>query len=1115
VLALLALLSAACSTGAPGGSLAFTTRAGPVALPPAHAEGLPVLAVGSRVEGEIGGTDVQEYRLDLPAAAYARVTVEQRSDVALELRDPDGSVVARSDGPGGHHPPEQLSWITVAAGSYRLLVSAHDPQASRGSYALNVDELRPAVAGDEQLVAMERDAAEAYQRGFNPKAEDKRQAVAVLQRVLAAWWAAGDRRREAQTLNDIGNLQINQGDNTEAIGSLQAALDLARSLDLRREQARACGQLGRVLRRTGEDKVRILGLYHESLRLWRDLGDLTGEADALFNVGVLYADDGDPETALSFYEQALKVQDAAGLLAPEAFTLAAIGLIARDKGDASRALDCFTRGLELARRSGDRSAETYLLYSTASFHLRRGELQRAIELFTQALNLYREQGDLSQEARSLMSLGSTNVYLGDYDRASECYRQALNLHREAHDSSGEQLALVYLGLVLQLRGDTDEALESYTKALALARESGQVQLARVLYYLGRADVSLGRPAEAVPLLEEALKLNERMKSTLGTALTLIELGNAAHALGDDQRSSDHLRKALELGHSLQNFVVENTALSAIAHLERDRGNLPAARGAIEEALRLVDSMRSKVASQRLRVSFFASHQAYYGTYLDILMRQHEVAPETNDLATAFAASERARARGLLDLLAEGRIDVRRGIDPDLKQREDEIDSRISALQSQMLDDLSARAWDASKAESLRAALQRAAEDREELDWEIRRRNPRYAAVRDPKPLQLADVQRLLDRRTALLEYAAGETRSFLFVVTAEGLTSYVLPPVAQLTDEVRRLGTALQKPGRRNFGLYAGLARKLYQEIISPAAEALAAKDHLIIAPDGPLYSLSFEALLTRDPAQDQRFADLPFLIWEKSVSYVPSAGVLAELEQPWVRPPAAVPPLRFVGFADPEVAVTAKMVPSTALRSGSLAAELPGLGRLAQSRREVTDIASLYKPDESRLYLGSEATEENVKNTERLRNARRIHFATHGLLDATKPELSGLLLSRGPGSREDGLLQVYEIFNLQLDADLVVLSACETGAGVMVSGEGLVGVTRALLYAGARSVVVSLWQIDDASTPGLMLSFYRHLDQDADKAEALRLAKLEMIRQGTFAHPFYWAPFILIGKPQ
>jgi CHAT domain-containing protein/tetratricopeptide (TPR) repeat protein len=1133
--AALLLLCVACAGGTPHGSLSLAGGTGGKA--PGGGRPAPArLAVGARIEREIGGAETQELLLELPAAAYARVTAEQNgADVALELRGPDGAVLTRSDGPGGHRVPELLAWITPAVGSYRLLVTPHDRRAPRGVYALALEEARPTVAGDEERVATERAAADARQRSFCEKVEDKRRALEDLRQVLAAWRRLGDAEGEAVALNDLGKLQITLGENQEATALLQQALALARTLRDRREEARALGQLGRVLRRTGGDRAEVLALYEGALRLARELGDGAGEGEVLYNIGVLHADQGDAKTASSYYQQALTVQEAAGVLAPQALSLAAIGLVARDQGDAARALDCFNRGLELARGSGEGSTQAYLLYSTASFHLRRGEMQRAIELFTEALDLYRAQGDRTQEARVLMNLGSANSNLGDLDRALDDYQKALDLHREGGDRDGEVIALLYQGAVLQVRGDTAGAVARFTTALETARATGYTPgLAQALLDLGRAELALGHAAEGVRWLEEALALNEKIGNTLGRAMTLIKLGSAAHTLGDDTRAAGQLREALDLGRGMQYFVVECGALAALARLERDRGDLPAARAAIEEALHLVDSVRSKVASQQLRVSFLASRQADYALHLDILMRLHAADPAGGYLPAALASSEQARARGLLDLLAEGRIDVRRGIAEDLKQREDEIDGRISAYQTQMLADLSAGTWDGVKATRLEGEMKQAAEDREELDWEIRRRNPRYAAVRNPSPLRPEEVQALLDERTAFLEYAVGEERSYLFVVTREGLTSYTLPPAARLAEEVRRIGSGLEKPGRRGFGVYVDVARELYRELLTPAGAVLAGKTHLVVAPDGPLHFLSFEALLTRDPGAAQGFAELPYLIGDKSVTYVPSASVLAELAEPRQRAaassgapgaPSGAEPLQFVGFADPVPAVAGGagaagapgggLVARAGLRDGSLAAALPGLGRLAQSRREVAGIAGLYGPGAARLYLDGEATEENVKDNELLRHARRIHFATHGLLDEKQPELSGLLLSRGAGSREDGLLQVYEIFNLQLDADLVVLSACDTGLGTMVSGEGLVGVTRALLYAGARSVVVSLWQVDDASTPDLMAGFYRHLDQDADKTESLRLAKLEMIRQGRFSHPYYWAPFILIGEPR
>ena len=1075
-----------------------------------------------RVEQEIGGEEVREHRIDLPAGSYARVTVEQAAiDVALELRGPDGSVVSRTSSVGGHRVPELVSWIAPAAGSYRLLVSVQDRQAPSAVYAVTLEEVRPAAAGDEARVAVERAAAEARQRSFCERAEDKRKALEDLRRVLAAWQAAGDPLETARTLNDIGDLHVRLGEEDAALPVLAQALELARGSGDRREQARALSHLGLASQHQRMKMKDVFDLYRRSLDLWRGLGDRAGEAEVLYNLGVLHADEGDAATAIPYYEQALDLQQKAGAIADEAFTLAALGLIAYNRGDMSGALEGFDRGLDLARRSGNRPAEVYLLYLTGNIHLRRGELQRAVELYTTALDLYRIQGDRTQEASVLTNLGSAYVYLGDLDRALDCYRTALEICRESQDRRLQLFPLLYLGRVLQLQGDTEGAQAHYTEASDLARALNyEPGLAQSLYFLGRADLALGRNAAGARWLEEALSLNQKMSDDPSKAQVLLELGRAAHARGDDELAADQFRQALDLGRSLQYFVVEAAAQGGIARLERDRGNLPAARTAVEDALRILESVRSKVASQRLRVSFVASQKAYYGLHLDILMRLHEQDPGGGYLTVALAASERARARGLLDLLAEGRIDVRRGIAADLKQSEEEIDNRISGLQGQMLSDLSAGKWNAAKAAEMEKKIQQAQEDREKLEWEIRSRHPRYAAVRYPESLRLEEIQALLDGRTAFLEYAVGEERSFLFVVTREGLTSYVLPPASRLADEVRRVRTGLEKAGRRSFGLYVETAARLYQELIAPAAGVLAQKPHLIVAPDGPLHFLSFEALLTADPGlRDQGFDGLPYLIRDRSVTYVPSASVLAELAQPrelGKQTEAASAP-RFIGFADPipnvaATAGTAAAVPA-ALRDGSLASLLPGLGLLAESRQEVSGIAGLYGPGEARLYLDREATEENVKENDLLRTAHRIHFATHGLLDEKQPELSGLILTRAPGSRENGLLQVYEIFNLQLDADLVVLSACNSGLGTMVSGEGLMGVTRALLYAGAHSVVVSLWQVDDASTPDLMVSFYRHLDRDGDKAESLRQAKLEMIDGKRFAHPFYWAPFILIGE--
>ena len=375
---------------------------------------------------------------------------------------------------------------------------------------------------------------------------------------------------------------------------------------------------------------------------------------------------------------------------------------------------------------------------------------------------------------------------------------------------------------------------------------------------------------------------------------------------------------------------------------------------------------------------------------------------------------------------------------------------------------------------------------------------------NPTILEPQRIQELLDDRTALLEYAMGSESSYLFVVTRDRMEGYRLPAAGELSEQVEVFREALEKGGRRQFSRYADSAHQLYRALLGPAEEILRDKPRLIVSPDGPLLLLSFEALLTRPVPSLRTYADLPYLLAEKSVTYVPSASVFAELGGGAVSGavsdavPAAAGTGLFLGFADPDYAQTG----------------LPSLPSLPSSRTEVQEIARLFPSDHVRLYLGADASEANVKENPALKTARWIHFAVHGFFNEERPELSGLVLSQGGDQKDPGLLQAYEIFNLDLAADLVVLSACDTALGKNVSGEGILGVSRTFLYAGASSVIVSLWQVSDASTSDLMIRFYRHLSQSGDKAEALRLSKLELIRQGRFDQPYHWAPFILIGRP-
>lgn len=1064
----------------------------------------PLLETGKTLEREIRAGEVHEYRIAVRAGDYARVTVDQSgADVALRLAGPAGEEVAASDGVAGRKEGELVSWIAASGGDFHLFLTPRE----EGIYKLTLEELRPSKEGDRERLAAERAYMEAAHWLALEDQDSKEKALRELQEALGLWKSIGDRPREVEALNQIGAIHRKRGKAVFAVALYGRALALARESGDRRGEAQAWNNLGAAHHQLGQYPVAIQDL-EEARRIWEELEEPNELATTLYSLGVLQYDGDEMAAALESFNRALDLRRELRQESGQAILLNGIATIHREQGEGDRALELYREALELSRLAQDRGDEANVLQNMASIYLRRGELQKALELFTSSLEIHRRLGDPASEGRVLSYLGATALYLGDQEQALDHYTRALRIQKELGNEIWEGYTLRDIGWVHDLRGEPRVALEHYTLASEMGLKLKDPRLqALASQGMGRALRALGQPREAASQSERAVRFFQEAGSALGEINSLVDLGLAYQDLSDRQRAAELFYRARDLSRQRKTLVAEANTQAAIARLEKEHGNLPAAAAAIEEALRIVESIRPKVATQRQRVSFFASRREYYDFFVDLQMRLHERDPGGGHLAAALARSEKARARGLLDLLAEGRIDVRRGISAELKRREEEIENRISLLQGDLLDDLSREGRQASRIE---ADLDRAEEEREKIEWEIQREHPHYAAFRNPAPLSPERIQALLDSRTALLEYTVGKDSSYLFVVTADRLEGFRVPPAAEIERLVETLRRTLEDPGRKYRSRYMEAAYRLYEILLAPAHEVLRDKPHLIVSPDGPLLLLSFEALLTSPDGGGAGYAGLPYLIREKSVTYVPSASVLAELRAPEAVPTAAGAGF-FLGFADPAYE---RPSPSPGAAPDGPLAGLLAPQRLTHSRDELLEISSLFPPGRVRTYLDRDASEENVKDNPDLRNAFWLHFAVHGFVDEARPEYSGLVLSLDGDPRENGLLQVYEIFNLDLAADLVVLSACDTALGKNVRGEGLLGVSRAFLYAGAASVAVSLWQVADESTADLMVRFYRHLIETGDKAQALRLSKLELIQEGRYDRPYYWAPFILIGRP-
>ncbi len=375
---------------------------------------------------------------------------------------------------------------------------------------------------------------------------------------------------------------------------------------------------------------------------------------------------------------------------------------------------------------------------------------------------------------------------------------------------------------------------------------------------------------------------------------------------------------------------------------------------------------------------------------------------------------------------------------------------------------------------------------------------------NPEPVSIDEAKTLCpDKNTVVFEYSVGDSSSCLWVITRSDHQIFKLPRRKILQEQIETLRFSLLDPQQGISDFFTNAGSILYEELIKPAESFLSKKSKLIIIPDGVLNYLPFEVLLTENKktTADISYSDLPFLVKKYPVSYGQSASVLKTI------------------ISNPEEEAKQKAVGKRLLAMGDPLYEDTLFNarikypRLEFTGKEIENIASYFSAGSSEIYLRDKATEENFKRNSALNEFNYIHFATHGLIDETKPDLSSLVLTSGRNSGEDGFLQAAEIFGLKLNADLVVLSACQTGLGKLIRGEGMVGLTRAFMYAGTPSVLVSLWSVSDMSTAALMGEFYKNLiKNNLSRTDALRKAQLSMISDEKYAHPFYWAPFVLIG---
>jgi len=921
--------------------------------------------------------------------------------------------------------------------------------------------------------------------------------------------------------------------------------------------------------RVGESRWKE-GNFQEALRLLKTARELAQEMEdaekdvkCLMLLGKLCWALGQLEDSQKFYSEALSGARDANLkreaeeseLALGIWKLYSQGQAELFAGRHEKSIATLNSALELARKIASKEHEVKCLRQLSLVYWAKQDLENFLSINERTLRTAQELNDLREKAKSLINIGSYYLKLSDYSRALNCYSDALDTSRETLNKVDESLCLKNIGLILSQLGfyersldylleahdidrqsgkiaffsqnminlgagfrnkglvfsnreDLYKALDYFTQALDLGKRNGDKQTElRALNNIGNIHLTLEKYYSAERYFRLTLQIAEKVQDNEARIEVLNNLGICNFKTGNVEKAQRHFQAALEQGKQIGKDKILWETLYYLGRCYETKGAIEQASDYYKNSIDAIEHIRSKIMVDYYKVGFMKNKIKVYEAVIDLLYWRNKDNGPSNKTEEIFYTVERAKARAFLETLGETIMDFRGRLNPSLEKKENEISSRISAIIQQIAQkDLSS-----SKRVDLQKRLKRFEDEYLNFISRIRVEVPDTANLVFPLPLRAKEAQEwLLDGKTAILEYFLGEKHSLLFLMTKKTLDIFPLPPRKEIERSINAYIKLLSDPPKGEWTGALG-AKRLSRDLLFPAMKILPQSvERLIFIPDGALWYLPFDTLAII-PADASSGED--FLISKYTVSYAHSCSSLFFLKERKKKDRYA---RSLLAFGNP-------LLPSDRASDGrnkiSLASILKetyeGQGfdfsSLPQSDREIKEISSFFSKNDRTICLHREASKDMIKNIS-LEDYQIIHFACHGFIDEKIPYRSALVLSWDEHSREEGFLQAREIANLRLAAELVVLSACETGTGHIEKGEGILGLTRSFFYSGARSVVSANWKIGDRATAMFMRDFYYYLSQNNDKAQALRLAKLDLLKSKYF-HPFYWAPFALHGE--
>jgi CHAT domain-containing protein/predicted negative regulator of RcsB-dependent stress response len=886
----------------------------------------------------------------------------------------------------------------------------------------------------------------------------------------------------ARTLDDITLTHYRLGDYPAALVTARRAMALYEPLGNEGGVARMLVLLGDIQLEQSDYEL-AMATYGQAGKIFERLGDVGGVGLTTLNVGETYSGRGDYRRALDAYEKALATFTPGQLLDFMALANHSIGTVHATLGDYELARESFQRSVVLYDKAKRPVGLAEAFNAIGNSYQRQGDYGRALEYLRQGLKLLEESGRKMGMADALAELGDLYFQQGDESQALELYDRSQILLEQLGRKEKLAALVSRRGLLQRRRGDDRGALAAHQQSLALYQAIGNKRgMAETLALIGDDQERLAQSNPARRSYQQALDLFEEIGDRNGIAAALTGIARLERASGNHEEALSIAARAAALAEKTSNLELLWEIDSLIGSSRQALGQTEAAQSSFERAVAAVELMRSQAAGGPVDRRYFLQHRLLpYHSLIQLLVAGGKA-------KEALVWAERSKARVLLDVMRSGRVDVSQAMTAAEQQQERALRAAMISLNTQVHRASGPGRSDPARLEELKSLRERARLDYEAFQTSLFAAHPALRVQRGEAPvITTGELAALLpDSHSALIEYVVTDDVTYLFAVTRAANRE---PAVQVFSLPVGRAGLSLQiETFRRQLAMrdlgFGAAARRLHQMLLAPAQEVLRGKTNLVLVLDDKLWELPFQALLD---------GERRYLIETRAISYAPSLTVLREMKRPRGGPGTG------------EALQTALLAFGNPTAGGKREHPAPAL---PETEEEVKALKLLYGAERSKVYVRSEAREDRVRN-----EAARIevlHFATHGTLNDAAPMYSHLVLAPGQ-KNDDGLLEAWELMQMDLQSKLAVLSACETARGRYGPGEGMIGFTWALFVAGVPATVVSQWQVEAASTRDLMVSFHRGL-RKATKSEALRQAALRIMKTPETSHPFYWAGFVLVG---